>query len=138
MTRRRFLAALGAAAIAAPLAALAQQYKGIPRIGVLMGSSPSVEAEGLAAFRGGLEKLGYIDGRTIVIEPRYAMGRRDRFDSLARELVALTPSVIVCVGRQETTALQAATRTIPIVFRQVNDPVEQGFVASLARPGGNI
>ena len=137
MTRRRFLAALGAAAIAAPLAALAQQSKGIPRIGVLMGSSPSVEAEGLAAFRGGLEKLGYIDGRTIVIEPRYAMGRRDRFDSLARELVALTPSVIVCVGRQETTALQAATRTIPIVFRQVNDPVEQGLVATLARPGGN-
>ena len=65
------------------------------------------------------------------------MGQPERFGSLARELVALAPSVIACVGRQETTALQAATRTIPIVFIQVNDPVEQGFVASLARPGGN-
>ena len=65
------------------------------------------------------------------------MGQPERFGSLARELVALAPSVIACVGRQETTALQAATRTIPIVFRQVNDPIEQGFVASLARPGGN-
>jgi len=136
MTRRGFLAALGVPAIAAPIAALAQQ-SGIPRIGVLMGSSPSVEAEGLAAFRGALEKLGYIDGQNILIEPRYAMGQPDRFESLAHELVALAPAVIVCVGRQETAALQAATRTIPIVFRQVNDPVEQGFVTSLARPGGN-
>jgi putative ABC transport system substrate-binding protein len=65
------------------------------------------------------------------------MGQPERFDGLARELVALAPAVIACVGRQETTALQAATRTIPIVFMQVNDPVEQGLVASLARPGGN-
>src|SRR6516165_6512294 len=137
MKGRRFLAVLGAAAIAAPIAAQAQQSTGIPRIGVLMGSSPSVEAAGLAAFREALEKFGYIDGQTILIELRYAMGQPDRLSSLARELVALAPSVIVCVGRQETTALQAATRTIPIVFRQVNDPVEQGLVASLARPGGN-
>ena len=102
-----------------------------------MGSSPSVEAEGLNAFRGALEKFGYIDGQTIRLELRYAMGQPDRLTSLARELVALAPAVIVCVGRQETAALQAATRTIPIVFRQVNDPVEQGFVTSLARPGGN-
>ena len=138
MKRRRFIAALGVAAMAAPIAALAQQSTAIPRIGVLMGSSPSVEAEGLAAFRGALEKLGYIEGHNILIEPRYAMGQPNRLDSLARELVAMAPSVIVCVGRQETTALQAATRTIPIVFRQVNDPIEQGFVASLARPGGNM
>src|SRR6516225_958519 len=65
------------------------------------------------------------------------MGQPERFGSLARELVALAPSVIACVGRREAAALQAATRTIPIVFMQVNDPVEQGFVASLARPGGN-
>jgi len=137
MKRRRFLAALGVAAIDAPIAALAQQSTGIPRIGVLMGSSPSVEAEGLAAFRGALEKLGYIDGQNILIELRYAMGQPDRLESMAHKLVAMAPAVIVCVGRQETAALQAATRTIPIVFRQVNDPVEQGFVASLARPGGN-
>ena len=135
--RRRFLAALGGAALAGPIGAAAQQPAGIPRVGVLMGASPSVEAEGLDAFREALEKLGYIDGQTIFIELRYAMGQPDRLSSLARELVALAPSVIVCVGRQETTALQAATRTIPIVFRQVNDPVEQGLVAALARPGGN-
>ena len=137
MKRRRFLAALGVAAIAAPIAALAQQSTGIPRIGVLMGSSPSVEAKGLAVFRGALEKLGYIDGQNILIELRYAMGQPDRLESMAHKLVAMAPAVIVCVGRQETAALQAATRAIPIVFRQVNDPVEQGFVASLARPGGN-
>jgi putative ABC transport system substrate-binding protein len=102
-----------------------------------MGSTPSTEAASLGAFRGGLEKLGYIDGETIRIELRYAMGQSDQVVNLARELVALAPSVIACVGRQETMALQAATRTIPIVFIQVNDPVEQGFVASLAWPGGN-
>jgi putative ABC transport system substrate-binding protein len=117
---------------------VAQQPAGIPRIGVLMGASPTVEAAGLATFRDALEKLGYIDGQTVLLEPRYAMGEPDRFGRLARELVAVSPAVIFCVGRQETAALQAATRTIPIVFRQVNDPVEQGFVASLARPGGNI
>jgi putative ABC transport system substrate-binding protein len=135
--RRRFLAALSIAAVAGPIAAVAQQPAGIPRVGVLMGSSPSVEAASLNTFRGALEKLGYIDGQTVLIEPRYAMGEPERFGSLARELVALAPAVIACVGRQETAALQAATHTIPIVFIQVNDPVEQGFVASLARPGGN-
>ena len=137
MRRRRFLAVFGGAALVGPITAGAQQPAGIPRIGVLMGADPSDEATKLDAFRGTLEKLGYIDGQTIVIEVRYAMGRPDRFNSLAHELVALAPSVIVCVGRRETAALQAATRSIPIVFLQVNDPVEQGFVASLARPGGN-
>src|SRR5215472_14175692 len=136
MKRRSFLATLGGAALAGPIA-VAQQPAGIPRVGLLMGSTPSIEAAIFGAFRGGLEKLGYIDGQTIRIEVRYAMGQPDRFAPLARELVALAPSVIVCVGRQETMALQAATRTIPIVFIQVNDPVEQGFVATLARPGGN-
>ena len=137
MIRRRFLAALGGAALAGPHSVAAHQPTGIPRIGLLMGSNPSVEADTLDAFRGALDKLGHIDSQTIQIELRYAMGERDRFAPLARELVALEPSVIACVGRQETTALQTATRTIPIVFIQVNDPVEQGFVASLARPGGN-
>jgi putative ABC transport system substrate-binding protein len=127
--RRWFLAAFASAAVIGLIAALAQQPTGIPRIGVLMGSSPRIEATKLQAFRGALERLGYIDGQTIVIEPRYAMGEPDRFGSLARELVARAPSVIACVGRQETAALRAATRTIPIVFLQVSDPVEQGFVA---------
>src|SRR5262249_11341067 len=84
-----------------------------------------------------LEKLGYIDGQTILIEVRFAMGQADRLGGLARELVARAPSVILCVGRQETAALQATTRTIPIVFLQVDDPVEEGLITSLARPGGN-
>jgi len=137
MNRRRFLASVGGAALAGPIAAQAQQPTGIPRIGLLMGANPTDEAAKLDAFREALEKLGYVDGRTILVELRYAMGQPDRFGSLARELVALGPSVIACVGRQETAALQAATRTIPIVFMQVHDPVEMGFVASLARPGGN-
>jgi ABC-type uncharacterized transport system substrate-binding protein len=137
MNRRGFLAALSGAALIAPTAAVAQQPPGIPRIGVLMGANPSDEAAKLNAFRGALEKLGYVDGQTVLIELRYAMGEPERFGGLARELVALAPAVIACVGRQETAALQAATRKIPIVFMQVNNPVEQGFVASLARPGGN-
>jgi ABC-type uncharacterized transport system substrate-binding protein len=137
MNRRGFLAALSGAALIAPTAAVAQQPPGIPRIGVLMGANPSDEAAKLNAFRGALEKLGYVDGQTVLIELRYAMGEPERFGGLARELVALAPAVIACVGRQETAALQAATRKIPIVFMQVNNPVEQGFVASLTRPGGN-
>ena len=137
MRRRTFLAALGGAAVARPLAAAAQQPTAIPRIGVLMGANPTVEAARLGAFRGALERLGYSDGQTILIELRYAEGHIDRFDGLARELVALAPAVIACVGTPETRALQAATRSIPIVFMQAQDPVELGFVASLARPGGN-
>src|SRR5215472_12562118 len=137
MKRRGFISALGGAALAGPISAVAQQPAGVTRIGVLMGSSPSNEATELDAFREALEKAGYVDGQTILIEVRYAMGQPDQFGNLARELVALAPSVIACVGRRETAALQAATRTIPIVFMQVNDPVEQGFVASLAQPGGN-
>jgi putative ABC transport system substrate-binding protein len=134
--RRRDLLTLGIAA-ALPVTAEAQQPAGIPRIGVLMGSTPSVEAARLGAFRDGLEKLGFVDGQSIRIEVRYAMGQPDRLGGLARELVALAPAVIVCVAGQETISVRAATRTIPIVFMQVSDPIEQGFVASLSRPGGN-
>jgi putative ABC transport system substrate-binding protein len=131
------LATLGAAALAGPIAAVAQQPAGIPRIGLLMGGSPSVEAARLDAFREALEKFGYVDDQTILIEVRYAMGEADRLGGLAGELVALAPAVIVCVGSQEIISVQAATHTIPIVFLQVSDPVEQGLVASFARPGGN-
>ena len=137
MKRRRFLAALGGAVLARPIVTVAQQPVGVPRIGLLMGSSPSVEAPALRAFREALVRLGYVDGETIVLEVRYAEGQRDRLGGLARELVALAPSVITCVGKFETAALQAATRSIPIVFMQAPDPVEQGLIASLARPGGS-
>ena len=127
-----------AAVVVAPKHSAPQQAPAkIPRIGLLMGADESDEAPKLDAFRGALKKFGYIDGQTILIDVRYAMGQPDRFASLARELVWLAPPVIACVGRRETAALQAATRSIPIVFMQVNDPIEQGFVASLARPGGN-
>src|SRR5947207_15510029 len=102
-----------------------------------MGSSPSNEAAKLDAFRGALERLGYIDGETIQIDLRYAMGEPDRFDGLARELVALGPAVIACVGRREATVLQAATHTIPRGVMQVNDRVQPGLAAARARPGGN-
>jgi putative ABC transport system substrate-binding protein len=138
MKRRRLLAALVTAAVARPIAALAQHAPAkIPRIGMLMGSSPSLEAARLDAFRQALAEAGYSDGQNLVLEVRYAEGQPDRFGSLARELVALAPAVIACVGRQETAALEAATRTIPIVFIQTPNPVELGLVASLARPGGN-
>ncbi len=137
MNRRNLLALLGGAAFAWPIRARAQQPPGIPRIGVLMGATPSNEAPKLGVFREALKRLGYIDGQTILIEVRYGESQPDRLGMLARELVALTPAVIVCVGRQETVALQAATHTIPIVFIQVHDPVEMGLVTTLARPGGN-
>jgi putative ABC transport system substrate-binding protein len=135
--RRNLLALLGGAAVAWPTRARAQPSPGIPRIGVLMGATPSNEAPKLGVFREALKQLGYVDGQTILIDVRYAESQPDRLGMLARELVALTPAVIVCVGRQETVALQAVTRTIPIVFIQVHNPVEMGLVAALARPGGN-
>jgi putative ABC transport system substrate-binding protein len=137
MNRRELIFLLGGAALGWPLAARAQQRPEIPRIGILMGATASSEAPKLGVFREAIKGLGYIEGQTIAIEPRYAEGQPDRLAMLARELVALAPAVIVCVGRQETVALQAATRTIPIVFIQAHNPVEMGLVTSLARPGGN-
>jgi len=102
-----------------------------------MGATPASEAPKLGVFREALKGLGYIEGQTIAIEPRYAESQPNRLPMLAREMVARAPAVIVCVGRQETVALQAATRTIPIVFIQAHNPVEMGLVTSLARPGGN-
>jgi putative ABC transport system substrate-binding protein len=137
MRRRDVLVLFVGAAFAFPLLAVAREPAGVPRIAILMGGTPVVEAPRLAAFWEAFERLGYIDGRTVHIELHYVEGRGDRFEPMAREIVSRQPSVIVCIGRQETIALQAATRTIPIVFIQVTDPVEMGLVASLARPGGN-
>jgi putative ABC transport system substrate-binding protein len=137
MRRRDFLVSSAGAAFAPALLAVAQEPAGVPRIAILMGGTPVVEARRLAVFREALEGLGYVDGRTVHIELNYVEGREDRFEPMAREIVSRQPSVIACVGRQETVALQAATRRIPIVFIQVPDPVAMGLVASLARPGGN-
>ena len=103
-----------------------------------MGSTPEVEVVRLNAFRDGLASLGYQDGAQIIIDVRYGEGSAERIASLARELVATAPAVIACVSA-EAPALQAATRDIPIVFMNAYyDPVAQGLVASLVRPGGNI
>jgi len=118
--------------------AQAQQPKKVPRIGYLSGSPPFSIAEHNEAFRQGLRELGYMEGKNIVIEWRSAEGKRDRLPALATELVHLKVDVIVTAGPLVTRAAKEATVTIPIVMAQDPDPVGNGFVASLARPGGNI
>jgi putative tryptophan/tyrosine transport system substrate-binding protein len=110
----------------------------IPRIGYLTGNSPSTNAARIEAFRQGLRELGYVEGKNIIIEWRYAEGKADRLPALAAELVRVKVEVIVTTGPGPTRAAKEATTTIPIVFAQDVDPVASGFVASLARPGGNI
>ena len=116
----------------------AQQPTKIPRIGYLTASSLSAKSARIEAFRQGLRELGYVEGKNIVIEFRYAEGKFDRLPELAAELVRLKVDVIVTAGPIVTRAAKEATLTIPIVMAQDADPVGSGFVASLARPGGNI
>ena len=116
----------------------AQQPKKVPRIGYLGGSSPSAIAARTEAFRQRLRELGYVEGKNIVIEFRYAEEKLDRIPTLAAELARLKVDVIASAGGTSTRAAKEATATIPIVMVQDNDPVGNGFVASLARPGGNI
>jgi len=136
--RRELLAALGGAA-AWPLAARAQQPEQMRRVGVLM-SLAADDAEGkarLAAFLDGLQQLGWIDSRNVRIDARWGAGDADRTRRYAAELVALAPDVILATGSPPVAALQQATRSAAIVFADVGDPVGQGFVETLARPGGN-
>ena len=116
----------------------AQQPTKIPRIGYLAIVSPSVNADRIEAFRRGLRELGYVEGKNIVIEWRSARGESDRLAALAAELVDLKVDVMVTAGPTPTRAAKEASSTMPIVMAQSTDPVESGFVASLARPGGNI
>ena len=116
----------------------AQQATKIPRIGYLTGTSLSTNAARNEAFRQGLRELRYVEGKNIVIEWRSAEGKLDRLPALAAELVRLKVDVIVTGGPPATRAAKEATATIPIVMAQDTDPVANGFVASLARPGGNI
>jgi len=124
--------------VVAAAVAQAQQLTKIPRIGYLGAGSPSGLAARTEAFRQGLRELGYVEGKNIVIEYRYAEGKFDRLPDLAAELVRLKVDIIVSVGPAVTRRLKEATKTIPIVMGFDNDPVGSGFVASLARPGGNI
>jgi putative tryptophan/tyrosine transport system substrate-binding protein len=116
----------------------AQQLTKVPRIGYLSPTSPSVSPTRIEAFRQGLRELGYVEGKNIVIEYRYAEGKFDRLLALAAELVRLKVDLIVTTGPTVTRAAKEATTTVPIVMATDTDPVGNGFVASLARPGGNI
>jgi putative ABC transport system substrate-binding protein len=137
-TRRTFLAGIGAAAMA-PLLASAQKQAGrIPRVGYLFSFTPAEGQHLWDACRRGLRELGYIEGRSILLQPRWAEGRHDRLPDLARELVRLPVDVLVAAATPANRAAKAATSTIPIVMVAVGDPVKVGLVSSLARPGGNI
>jgi putative ABC transport system substrate-binding protein len=134
--RREFITLLGGAAAAWPLAARAQQTK-LPTIGFLGGSTPATWSPWVAAFDRRLRELGWIEGRTIAIEYRWAEGRVERYAEIAAEFVSRKVDVIVTSGSAVPAAKQA-TSSIPIVFGVANDPIGSGLVASLARPGGNV
>ena len=139
MNRREFILFFGGAA-AWPVAARAQQGERVRRIGVLTNlaeNDPEARSRN-AAFLGELQQLGWIEGRNVQIDYRFALGNMARLRQYAAELVALAPDVILATGQEATGALQQATRTVPIVFVLVPDPVGAGFVDSLARPGGNV
>jgi len=137
--RREFITLLAGASVAWPLAARAQQPERVRRIGVLMNLA-SDDAEGqarLAAFHQGLQQLGWTVGRNVQIDYRWGAGNADYIRKFAAELVALAPDVILTTGAVALGPLQQVSRTVPIVFVNVTDPVGGGFVASLGRPGGN-
>jgi len=140
VNRRSFITLVGGAAAVWPLAARAQQPAGVRRLGVLLNLSENdVEAQRLVkAFREGLAQFGWADGRNLRLDYRWAGGDVGRIKTFAKELVELSPDIMVGYATPSVAALQQETRSIPIVFLSVTDPVGQGLVASLAHPGGNI
>jgi putative ABC transport system substrate-binding protein len=138
--RREFITLVGGAALAGPLAARAQQQERVRRIGVLMPTAADdkeTQAR-FAAFVQALQQLGWIDGRNARIDARWSAGDADNMHKFAADLVALAPEVIFAPGAAVVGPLLQATRTVPIVFAVVADPVGSAFVASLSRPGGNV
>jgi len=134
----RLVALLTVFLLATPLAAEAQAPAKVPRIGFLSSGSPTQTAPYAEAFREGLRELGYVEGQNIAIEYRFAEGRPERLPALAAELVRLKVDIIVTTAGPAPEAAKQATSTIPIVFAASGDPVAEGLVASIARPGGNI
>jgi putative ABC transport system substrate-binding protein len=137
MKRREFITLVGGAA-AWPLAARAQQPAKLPTVGFLVSGTPSTHGQWVAAFVRRLHELGWIEGRTVAIEYRWAEGRTERFDEIAAEFVRRKVDVIVTSATAAIVAAKQATSVIPIVFAAAGDPVGTGLVASLARPGGNV
>jgi putative ABC transport system substrate-binding protein len=140
MATKIIVALLVGLALASVRLAEAQQPKKVPRIGFQSTVSPATISDRVDAFREGLRELGYVEGKNIVIEWRYEESKGDRLPppDLAAELVRLKVDVIVTAGALVTHAAKEATSTIPIIMGQDTDPVGNGFVVSLARPGGNI
>src|SRR4029453_8036343 len=138
MRRRDFITLVGGAAATWPLAAHAQQQRKLPTIGFLGASTSSNWSHWTAAFVQRLRELGWIEGRTVAIEYRWAEGRSDRFTEIAAEFVRLKVDVILTHNTPPTLAAKRATTSIPIVFATAGDPIGSGIVASLARPGGNV
>ena len=138
--RRKLLVTLGAGALAllAPPGSFGQQQGKVWRVGFLSPSSASLSSQNTGAFLKGLRELGYVEGKTLIIEWRFADGKLERLPGLAAELVKLKVDVIVVQASTAIRAAQQATNTIPIVMTSAGDPVRSGFVKSLARPGGNI
>jgi putative tryptophan/tyrosine transport system substrate-binding protein len=141
MTRRTvgLLAIFALAFLVMPLAAAAQPAGKVPRIGVIMqGVPPGASGDELDVFRQGLWDRGYVEGQTIALEVRWGEGQHEQYPALAADLVRLSVDLIVAAGGSPARAAQHATTTIPIVMLVGDDPVAQGLVASLARPGGNV
>ena len=141
MRRRNFIAGLASISIAWPRAARAQQDQRVRRIGMLMGDFPENNPEAravVAAFREGLQQLGWTEGRNIRIDTRWAAADLEAMQRVAKELVGLQPELIFSTNTPATATLLQQTRTIPIVFVQVTDPVGGGFIESIPRPGGNV
>jgi putative ABC transport system substrate-binding protein len=133
-----FIVAFILGRLTAPLTAEAQQSKATARLGFLASSSVERDKGRVEAFQQGLQALGWVDGRNIIIEQRFANGQFDKLPALAAELVRQNPDVLVASGAPAAHALKNATRTIPVVMTNAADPVGTGLVASLARPGGNV
>jgi putative tryptophan/tyrosine transport system substrate-binding protein len=139
MKRREFISLLGSGAMAWPFAAFAQQGERIPRVAILMGlaeDDPETKAR-LGEFRKEIEKFGWSEGQNVRFDIRFAPGGVNA-QALAKELIALKPDVILAHSAQVAGVVQRGTRTIPVVFVNVSDPIGAGFIESLARPGGNL